>query len=351
VRRVTPLALALALCCAAPGQAQKLSDDERKEGFWSLFNGKDFTGWRFSESSVLPDKLPDNWKVEDGLIKLSGGGNPHLGSQWDYEDFDFRLEWNAHKEKYNSGVFVRSGRLVNANQINLAWGKQGDFITGGGKGARPVPDLQKPPGEWNEWRVLAVGDKVTFWCNGQMGWEATGVKPERGYLGLQAEGAAIDFRNLRVKELGFDNLTDAAKWGKADGWKIDEEGLTAAAKAGPLATAKADYQDFVFRVEWQADKGGTGAVGLGKAEAKVRLGDGVDGSGGVGGADARPAKKADNPQGQWNYLEVRRKGGKATAWLNGTVVTEDANWKGDAGPLVLEAAGLRFRNARARVAP
>lgn len=63
------------------------------------------------------------------------------------------------------------------------------------------PQLQRPAGRWNEWRVLAKGDRLTLWCNGQKAWEATGLKPAKGYLGLQAEGAALEFRNLRVREI------------------------------------------------------------------------------------------------------------------------------------------------------
>jgi hypothetical protein len=46
-----------------------------------------------------------------------------------------------------------------------------------------------------------VGDKLTLWCNGTKAWEVTNFKPKKGYLGLQAEGAAIDFKNIRIKEL------------------------------------------------------------------------------------------------------------------------------------------------------
>ena len=64
-----------------------------------------------------------------------------------------------------------------------------------------VPELQKTVGEWNEWRVLVKGDKVSYWCNGKPAWEATGLKPAKGHIGLQAEGAPIEFRNLQLREL------------------------------------------------------------------------------------------------------------------------------------------------------
>ena len=195
------LVILTTLSVAAQGQlSATLSDEERAEGFVSLFNGKDFSGWRFGEE-VNPASLPENWKVEDGVIKVTGGGKPHLASEKQYGDFDFRFQWRGTREKYNSGLFLRSGRNVGANQINLAKGNEGNFLGGKLTGAKAVPELQKPSLEWNEWRVVAEGDKLTFWCNGQLAWEAAGFKPEQGYLGLQAEGAPLEFRNLRIREL------------------------------------------------------------------------------------------------------------------------------------------------------
>ena len=37
--------------------------------------------------------------------------------------------------------------------------------------------------------------------NGKLAWEATGLAPERGHIGLQAEGAPLEFRNLQVREI------------------------------------------------------------------------------------------------------------------------------------------------------
>ena len=99
-----------------------------ESGFVPMFNGQDFSGWQFGGSYGLPEKLPANWKVESNVIKLSGGGRPNLGSQWDYEDFDMRFQWRAMRAKYNSGFYIRSRRKVGNNQINLAKGGEGRFL-------------------------------------------------------------------------------------------------------------------------------------------------------------------------------------------------------------------------------
>jgi hypothetical protein len=185
---------------AIANAADDLSDEERQTGYVSLFNGKDLTNWRFGEESP-PEKMPDNWKVEEGVIKVTGGGSPHLASAKEYADFEFRFEWRGMKPKYNSGLFIRSGKKVGANQINLASGGEGNFLGGKLPGAKPVPKLQKPAGEWNEWRIRCVGEKITFHCNGELAWKATGFATKSGYIGLQAEGAPLEFRKLRILEI------------------------------------------------------------------------------------------------------------------------------------------------------
>jgi hypothetical protein len=178
---------------------EELTDEEKDAGFVSMFNGVDFDGWRFTGKDS--DKAPDNWSVEDGVIKVSGGGKPHLGTAREYADFEMRFQWRAMREKYNSGFFIRSPINLGKNQLNLAKGGEGNFIGGKLKGAKGVPDLQKKSGEWNDWRVLAVGEDVTFWCNGELAWKGTGLQPASGHIGLQAEGAPLEFRSLRIREI------------------------------------------------------------------------------------------------------------------------------------------------------
>lgn len=193
-----PMFTTVLLVLSMTAFAAELNDEEKKAGFKTLFNGKDFSGWRFAGSA---DGTAPNWKVDAGIIQLSGGGKPHLATEREFGDFELRFEWRSVGEKYNSGLFIRSGTNLGQNQLNLAKGSEGAFIGGKITGAKGVPDLQKPAKEWNEWRVRAVGELVTFWCNGKVAWEGTGMKTLKGHIGLQAEGAAMEFRNLRINEI------------------------------------------------------------------------------------------------------------------------------------------------------
>lgn len=318
---------AVALVVLLPGLGTAQTPDELKDGFVSMFNGKTFAGWRFGKASAVHDE-PKNWTIADGMIKLSGGGSPHLASQWDYEDFDMRFQWKALKKGYNSGFYVRSGRAVNANQINLAQSAAGNLM--GMKGGPAVPKLQKDPGEWNEWRVVAQGDKLTFWCNGTQAWEVTGFKPARGYVGLQAEGAAIDFKEFRIKELGYTTLNDVNAWQPTAGWKQVGDALYADGNGKPLALAKTPPQ-FTLRLEYAGDaaiqRGGKTLVALGDTELKRHA----------------------NPAGQANYLEIVVKQNKLRLWINGNDLPVMREVMGEAGELAIVPTGLvALRNIRIR---
>lgn len=102
---------------------------EREAGFKSMFNGKDFTGWRFSGGKDDGARDAANWKVKDGVIHLSGGGQPHLATQREYADFELRFEWRALRDRYNSGLFIRSGsdKLPEAFNCSKRNGTRGDI--------------------------------------------------------------------------------------------------------------------------------------------------------------------------------------------------------------------------------
>ena len=342
----------------------KLTAEERREGFVMLFNGMNFSGWRFRESSALSEKLPDNWMAERGCIRLTGGGKPALMSQWDYQDFDLRFVWRTSEKQYNSGLCLRSDRRVSSNQICLRQGVEGTFRGGKIKGATNANKLQRPFGEWNEWRVLADGDKLTLWCNGKKAWVATGFEPEEGYIGFLAAGAQFEFANLRIKELGFEYLNNLeTHWSPAEDqencWKQMGDSIVGeTGKTVPLETINREYQDFVLRLDWKLTKSATGTLYLRGAdceEAAVGLGGVDEGSGGLPAMHVRPSDKLDNPNGQWNFMEVRLLNNVTAVRLNGEEVVQKAKLPRVAsslssGPIALSHNGrpIQVRNIRIR---
>jgi hypothetical protein len=160
---------------------------ETEENFQPLFDGRTFAGWAVGE------KTPQSWKIENGLLILTGG-RAHLFTEASYTDFVVRFEWRPLKPRYNSGFFIR-GR----NQIQMAQGGAGKLFKD--DRTKAAPKLHRPPGEWNEWEVTCDGPKVSIKINGQLVWEIDDFKATGGPLGFEAEGHAIEFRNLRIREL------------------------------------------------------------------------------------------------------------------------------------------------------
>jgi hypothetical protein len=188
------MVLATLTLCSAPLLAQETAKPDKdtakpdkEEGFEPLFDGTSCEGWRASE------KTPESWKIENGLLVLTGG-HSHLFTKEEFDDFIVRFEWRPANKGYNSGFFIR-GR-----QIQMAQGGAGMLF--GSEGTRAVPKLHKPPGEWNAWEVTCIGPKVSLEVNGKPAWEIDNFKPVRGPLGIEAEGHYIEFRNLRIKRLG-----------------------------------------------------------------------------------------------------------------------------------------------------
>lgn len=179
--------LLVLLLCALSAWTQTVSEAEKKEGFVPLFDGTSFAGWKTSE------KTAKSWKIENGMLVLLGG-NVHLYTQEEFDDFVIRFEFRPVKKGYNSGFFLRGN-----NQINLAQKDAGRLMTA--KATKAVPELHKEPGQWNEWEVTCIGPKVSLKVNGKTAWEINDFKPVKGPIGLQAEGQPIDFRNLRIKKV------------------------------------------------------------------------------------------------------------------------------------------------------
>ncbi|MED5418200.1 MAG: DUF1080 domain-containing protein, partial [Verrucomicrobiota bacterium] len=130
----------------------------------SLFNGKDFTGWKVPKDNIW-------WSVVDGTIVAKSGPRKRGSNLWtekEYADFDMSGEFRF-DGKGDSGVFLRNGGQQ--IQIGISGSLKRDmtaspYISGKGypveaeekKGTKGVKNLLKID-EWNRMRITAVGPK------------------------------------------------------------------------------------------------------------------------------------------------------------------------------------------------
>jgi hypothetical protein len=198
------------------------ADDAVKppEGFESLFNGKDLTGWKVHEGDMKV------WGADKGLIYVEGGRGGWLFTEKEYTDFELRLEFKISKEG-NSGVALRAHEkgdpayagmeiqiLDNDWHLKNLKDLKPVQLTGSIYGVcPPSADATRPIGEWNSYHITAKGRKITIELNGTIIVNANlddypqhfeghpGLKRTGGYLGLQSHSARCEFRNIFVKPL------------------------------------------------------------------------------------------------------------------------------------------------------
>ena len=70
-------------------------------------------------------------------------------------------------------------------------------------GVRSFPSAERSrgAGQWNHYYVRAVNGEVRLWVNGAEVSGGTGAEPARGHLCMEAEGAPVEFRNIRIRPL------------------------------------------------------------------------------------------------------------------------------------------------------
>jgi len=186
--------------------------EEKEEGFVPLFNGKDLTGWEGDA------KL---WIVEGGVLIGRSAGIPYndfLATTKTYGDFILRFQVKLVENKGNSGVQFRSKRVPNSHEVagyqaDAApgwWGKLYDEARRNKVLAGPSDEVLKKalkPGDWNDYEVQAVGNKITLTLNGVKTAEYTEEDkniPRDGIIAPQIHGGGpmeVQFKNLRLKEI------------------------------------------------------------------------------------------------------------------------------------------------------
>jgi hypothetical protein len=182
------LAVAVTTLCAVTGLAADSFKPE--EGYTSLFNGEDLTGWKIGKNgkeSLDGKKEAANgrFQVKDGIIVVNvGRGIKDLYTVKEFDkNFHLLLEFRA-APRADSGVYIRGPQL----QVR-------DYPTVG-----PYKKVKFNKGDWNLLDITVRDGKALCKCNGEVIEKAFKV-PAKGGIGLQAETGKFEFRRIRIKEL------------------------------------------------------------------------------------------------------------------------------------------------------
>jgi len=189
-----------------------------KDGFVSLYNGKDLANWN-TTGNWIPQKdgslLIHPRPGEKGWQRYDA----YLTSEKKYKDFVLQVEYKYPKGG-NSGVYFRIGdpkdpvKTGIECQILDSAGKPDDKMGHHDHGGiiRTVgatKNMSKKPGEWNKMIVTCKGYHLQVNLNGEdivdIQLDKTPVKdrPLEGHISLQDHGEPnnLHFRNIRIKEL------------------------------------------------------------------------------------------------------------------------------------------------------
>jgi len=357
------------------------------EGFKPIFNGKDLTGWQgLVENPVARAKMrrvdlerkqaeanvifPANWSVKDGCIWFNGAGD-NLCSVKQYGDFEMYVDWKISKEG-DSGIYLRGTPQVQIwDTSRVEVGAQvgsGGLYNNQKNPSRPLKVADNPVGDWNTFRIIMVGEKVSVWLNGELVvdnvtlenyWDRNIPIFPKGAIELQAHGTNLAFRDLYVREIS-DNEFNLTPDEKAEGFValfngrnlnswignkesyVAEDGLIVVkpnnGSGGNLYTEK-EYADFIFRFEFLLTPAANNGLGIrapltGDAAyvgMELQILDNRDPvyanlepyqyHGSVYGVI--PAlREYQKPLGEWNYEEVVVKGTQIKVILNGTTIVD-----------------------------
>ena len=276
------------------------------DGYVSLFNGKDLTGWTPESNDI------ENWKVQDGAIVATDARGDFTKESWllsekSYGDFVARFEFLAENTLLNSGFAIRAvpgekATIGNpprprprpahvqvellpaepgARSLLTAIAKTGDVIGNYDPQVELYSKLvaeQKPAGQWNEMEVELIGQSIRVRLNGKLiqdasldalikkGGTAAGLKRRDGRIGFQRLNGAVRFRDIQIKELkptddGWTDLfngKDLSNWttveGKAPPWKVENGYMEVVPGTKSIATKDNFPLDFELHVEFWMPK-------------------------------------------------------------------------------------------------
>ncbi|WP_285057714.1 DUF1080 domain-containing protein [Pedobacter ginsengisoli] len=376
------------------GMRKYISSMKQGEGFVQVFNGKDLTGWKglvadpikrskmdaktLAEAQAKADAAAqDSWKVVNGELLFQSHGD-NLATVKKYGDFEMLVDWKIIDDKKgegDAGIYLRGTPQV---QIwDLARTNVGAQVGSGGlynnqsNPSKPLVVADNKLDEWNTFRILMKGDRVTVWLNGVLVtdnvilenyWDRKLPIFAEEQIELQAHGSPVAYRDIYIREIPRPKPFELSAEEKKEGYKVLFDGTNmhswtgnttdyviedgniairpkpGKGSGGNLFT-KEEFSDFIYRFEFQLTPGANNGLGIrapleGDAaytgmELQILDNDApiykdlhvYQYHGSVYGTI--PAKRGFlKPVGEWNYQEVIAKGPKIKVILNGTVILD-----------------------------
>jgi hypothetical protein len=187
---------------------------------------------------------PDTWTWTEGTVRCTGRPIGVIRSKKILTNFEMVAEWRHLESGGNSGIFIWAtpesireleqgkGRLPVGIEVQILdhgytaqyereqkkkadwFTTHGDIFPTGSATMNPFPpvspdgrrsfpskNLTKGVGEWNHYYIRAINGEVRLWVNGEEVSGGDDCRPASGYLCLESEGAPIEFRELRLREL------------------------------------------------------------------------------------------------------------------------------------------------------
>ncbi len=240
---------------AAP--INRLTADELGKGWILLFDGETTYGWEPGSKA--------HWEIQEGVLSVSSGAPGLLCTTSEFADFELRVDFRA-AEGTNSGVFLRTpvkprNPAEDCYELNIAAPAVSPFPTGSYV-QRKRSLTGKFDEEWHTFHVSLEGGKSRVKLDGETVLDYEDPRPlKRGRIGLQFNVGKVEFRNVKLRPLGLERLTngkDLTGWsvfpGKQSTFSVNTEGEVSV-KSGPGALVSDRlFGDFV--AQWEVFSNG-----------------------------------------------------------------------------------------------
>ena len=240
----------------------KAIDDHQPSYRLKLFNGRDLCGLQISGCQVSIEKTTLVIRSSSGVIRAD-----HR-----YTDFILEYDWFVPKSALGEWtVFFRDQRSGKETDYQYPLYSPQDVDVSNPGNADLEEGIQT--GQWNHFKLSAVGEKAFIEINGQLRWNKIGLKEQSGYLGFLMkipDNEAFAIRNMHITEVGFVSVfngKDLTGWEGAGRdaalcWGVENHLLVCDGRDGPWLRSTGRYKDFSFRLEYQLESGGNSGVFL-----------------------------------------------------------------------------------------